>query len=81
MQFTMPHRHNLPRQDFPLTIEAVHPVTRAVVWRNVVPMPGPGGSITLSLPPVGAIVGHFVVVRIRTASGYIWDGTSGASEN
>ncbi len=60
-------RHDFPASDFPITVEALHPETRRVVWRRVIP--APEDTELLTIPPLRKILGHPVIIRIRFGDG------------
>jgi hypothetical protein len=64
-----PPRFDLPPGAFPVTIEALHPETRAVVWSARVERPEE--TFLLYIPPLKLIHGHPVVIRMRFADGSV----------
>lgn len=62
-------RYNFRREEFPVIFEGFHPVTGAVVWREVIR--APDGLAVLAIPPLALICGHLVGIRIITADGEI----------
>lgn len=60
-------RYNFPREAFPITIEALHPDTKQVVWSTVVEMPEDAQPICI--PPLKRQLGHPVEIRVTFADG------------
>jgi hypothetical protein len=56
----MKPRYNFRPEDFPITFEALHPKTGAVVWSKTVDAP----ETELYIPPLAKQLGHRVVIRI-----------------
>ena len=67
---TLPTAHlNLTPQSFPVVIEALHPVTRKVVWTTTLDKPNDGAFVRVYVPPLAKRLGHPVAVRVRFADG------------
>lgn len=60
---------DFPPDEFPVVIEALHAVTRAVVWRAV--LERPAGLAALHIPPLARQLGHPVTMRITVATGQV----------
>ncbi len=56
-----------PRFDFPMTIEALHIETGAVVWSLTIPTPE--NATLIGIPPLREQLGHPVAIRVRYADG------------
>lgn len=60
---------DLPREAYPITIEAMRFITGAVVWRRVVEAPLQGEKAAVSIPPLRKQLGHPVGMRWKFANG------------
>ena len=60
---------DFPLEKFPITIQALHPETRAVVWELVAFAPPPGEKVKIHLPPLKQLLGHPVTMRFLYADG------------
>jgi len=67
------HAGLLPRSKYPLTIDFLHPVTRAIVHSIRVEAPADGTLEPVYIPPVALQVGHPVRVRVTFADGTVED--------
>lgn len=54
---------------FPITIEALHPETRVVVWAKTIEKPADLAMIVV--PPLRKQLGHPVVIRVRYGDGTV----------
>jgi len=59
-------RHNFPPELFPITVEALHPDTRAVVWTATLHRAG-----ALEIPPLKMQLGHPVAIRMTFGDGSV----------
>lgn len=60
-------RCNFLPEEFPVTIEALHPETREVLWSATIEQPADVGL--LRIPPLGRQLGHPVHILIRFGTG------------
>ena len=63
--------HDFPEDHFPITLEALHPVTRAVVWTTTIEKPQPGRRELVAIPALSERFGHPVTMRVRWPDGSI----------
>jgi hypothetical protein len=64
-------RQDFKPEEFPLTLEALHPRTRAVVWSTTVEKPANGQLWSDYVPPLKEQLGHEVAMRLRLATGRV----------
>jgi hypothetical protein len=62
-------RYDFPAEKFPVTIEALHPETRAVVWWDRIEKPE--FLTTRVIPPLARMLGHRVTIRITFGDGEV----------
>ena len=54
---------------FPITIEALHVETRAVVWSETIERPEEAALVYI--PPLASVLGHPVAMRLRFGDGTV----------
>ncbi len=64
-----PVRFNFRAEQYPITIEALHPDTRAVVWTTTIEKPD--STALVAIPPLRRQLGHPVTIRMRFADGTV----------
>lgn len=62
-------RYNFLPNQFPIIIEAFHPVTRFVVWSATIDEPE--DCVLFHIPPLKIMLGHSVMIRIRFGDGTV----------
>jgi hypothetical protein len=61
--------YRFPREKFPIVMEFLHPVTRAVVHR--IEVEAPEDLVSVYIPPLAKQLGHRVALRIIFADGEV----------
>jgi hypothetical protein len=62
-------RFDFKPSQFPITLEALHPRTRAVVWSRTIERPDEAALVYI--PPLREQLGHAVAMRIRFGDGTV----------
>lgn len=68
-----PHtpRYDYPPEKYPITIEALHFATGAVVWTKTVAEPPGDVSAVVYIPPLRKQLGHRVRIRVSFGDGTV----------
>lgn len=66
-------RYDFPASKFPITIEALHPESREVVWSKVLEQPADAALV--HIPPLARMFGHAIEIRIRYGDGEVQEET------
>lgn len=69
MSDTVVKHYDFSPKKFPITIAALHPVTRAVVWSETIEKPE--GLALLYIPPLKKQLGHPVLIRTTYGDGSV----------
>ena len=72
MNGMLPEAHyDLPPEKYPIRIEALHWITKAVVWSKTVELPNPGAKVRTEIPPLRKMFGHPVAMRMTFGDGEV----------
>jgi hypothetical protein len=63
--------HDLPPEKFPIVIEALDVVTRAVVWSATIEQPPHGEKAVVAIPSLSQRFGHPVAIRLTFGDGEV----------